>query len=71
MKKPLRYIKKTAGFVWKSSPTLTIINIFLSIFQGILPLLFIYLMKLLVDEISGAMSNADKDAAFREILFIY
>jgi ATP-binding cassette subfamily B protein len=54
--------------VWQSSPGWTIARIALLITQGILPLLSIYLTKLIVDSVTAGLTAPDKVAAFYEVL---
>ncbi len=56
--------------VWQSSPRWTISRIFLLIIQGILPLVSIYLTKLIIDAVAAGFNNTDKTAAFRQVLFL-
>ena len=50
---------RAVSLVWKSSRGLTIASLLLTIVQGLLPLVPLYLMKLLIDSIEGAISGAD------------
>ncbi len=50
---------RAASFVWKSSRGLTIANLFLTIIQGLLPLIPLYLMKLLIDSVEEVISGGD------------
>jgi ATP-binding cassette, subfamily B, bacterial len=54
--------------VWQSSPGWTIARIALLITQGILPLLSIYLTKLIVDSVTTGLTAPDKIAAFYQVL---
>jgi ATP-binding cassette, subfamily B, bacterial len=56
--------------IWQSSPTWTIARILLQIFQGTLPLVSIYLMKVIVDAISTAIASPNKEAAFQKIVLV-
>lgn len=57
-------------FVWESGRGLTVANIFLMVAQSVLPLLNLYLIKLVVDAISGGSTAADKVTAFREVAYL-
>jgi ATP-binding cassette subfamily B protein len=57
-------------FISKKSKRLTFINIVIAAFQGILPFLIIYLIKWLIDGITTAGANPDKDAAIRSVVVI-
>ena len=56
--------------VWQSSPRWTIARVFILIFQGILPVFAIYLGKLIIDTVAASLTNADKTAAFNNVVFI-
>ena len=56
--------------VWQSSPRWTIARVFILIVQGILPVFAIYLGKLIIDTVAASLTNADKTAAFNNVVFI-
>ncbi|MFQ4140786.1 ABC transporter ATP-binding protein [Chlorogloeopsis sp. ULAP02] len=57
--------------VWQSSPGWTSARVVLLVIQGILPVVSIYITKLIIDTVAVNLSNADKTAAFhRAILLI-
>jgi ATP-binding cassette subfamily B protein len=56
--------------VWQSSRSWTIARIVILIFQGILPLVSIYLAKLLVDTVAAGITASDKTAAFHQVLLL-
>jgi ATP-binding cassette, subfamily B, bacterial len=51
------HLRRALHLVWQSSPRLTLANLFLALIQGILPLLSLYLTKLLVDTVSGSLTQ--------------
>lgn len=51
-------------FVWTSSASWTIGRVVLVVFQGILPLVLLYLLKLVIDEISLALTTLSPGGAF-------
>ena len=57
-------------FVWQSAKGWTIANGVLLVVQGLLPLLPLYLMKLMVDAVTAGLAAPDKDAAFTQVLFL-
>ena len=59
-------IGRAVSLVWRSSRGLTIANLFLTVIQGLLPLIPLYLMKLLIDSIESAV-NVSGTASFRYI----
>ena len=56
--------------VWNSSPRLTIAFVALLLIQGLLPLLSLYLTKLIVDTVLTTVNLADKEAAFSRVLLL-
>ncbi len=59
---------RAARFVWRAGPGLTLASFFLVILQGLLPLLTLYLMKLIVDGVIMALGSTDKVAAFQQVI---
>lgn len=66
----IKDINKSLFFICRESKRLTIINIIISAFQGILPFVIIYLFKWMIDGISKINGYADKTAFFNNILII-
>ena len=62
-------LKRAINLVRKSAPGLTTANIILLIFQGLLPLATLFLMKLVIDEVTTAISAPEKINAFGKVLF--
>lgn len=56
-------------FVWQSAKGWTMVNGVLLVVQGALPLLPIYLMKLMVDAVTAGLAAPDKGAAFKHVFF--
>ena len=54
--------------VWQSSPRWTIARVFILIIQGILPVVAIYLGKLIIDTVAASLTTADKAAAFNNVV---
>ncbi len=50
---------RAVSLVWKSSRGLTIANLLLTLIQGLLPLIPLYLMKLLIDSIENVILGGD------------
>ena len=69
IKRTLR-LGRALGFVWQSAKGGTVIHGILIIVQGLLPLLPLYLMKLMIDAVTAAMAASDKGAAFRNVLWL-
>ena len=57
-------------FVWQSSASWTIIRVILVIFQGLLPLLLLYLLKLIIDQIAFALNTATPPQEFEKIVIL-
>jgi ATP-binding cassette, subfamily B, bacterial len=56
--------------VWQSSPQWAAARIFVLSLQGILPLLSLFLLKLIIDQIAVSLTAANKSAAFEHALFL-
>ncbi len=61
---------RAVRFVWQSARGLTIANGLLIALQGILPLLPLFLMKLMVDAVTAGLAAPDKGAAFKHVLLL-
>jgi len=57
-------------FVWQSARSCTIANGVLLVVQGVLPLLPLYLMKLMVDAVTAGVTATDKVGAFKHALLL-
>ncbi len=64
----LLYLRRALHLVWQSTPSWTIASIALLVVQGILPLLSLYLTKLMVDAVSTGLSATDKAAVLRQVM---
>ena len=64
-------LERALRFVWQSAKGWTIANGVLLMVQGVLPLLPLYLMKLMVDAVTAGLAAPDKGVALRQVvLFI-
>ncbi|MDD8025696.1 MAG: ABC transporter ATP-binding protein [Acidobacteriota bacterium] len=63
-------IGRAVRFVWQSAKGPTIANGALIALQGLLPLLPLYLMKLMVDAVTAGLAAPDKGAAFRRVAWL-
>jgi ATP-binding cassette subfamily B protein len=61
---------RAVKFVWQSAKGGTIIHGILVVVQGVLPLLPLYLMKLMIDAVTAGMAAVDKGPAFRHVLWL-
>ena len=57
-------------FVWQSAKGWTLANVFLLVVQGVLPLIQLYLTKLMVDAVAAGVAAPDKGVAFRHVLLL-
>ena len=56
--------------VWQSSPFWTIARVFLLLIQGTLPLLSLYLIKLVVDAVNISITASNKEATFSHVAIL-
>ncbi len=63
-------LRRAVRFVWQSTKGWTLLNSFLLVIQGVLPLLPLYLTKLMIDAITTGVSAPDKEAALRYVLWL-
>lgn len=61
------HLKRAVSFVWNSAPGWTATNAALIFVQGLLPLLLLYLMKMVVDSVTAGLTAPDKGVAFRQV----
>ena len=61
-------LDRALRLVWKSAPGWTVANALLVIVQGLLPLVSLYLVRLIIDAVMTGLSNPDKQAAFSQVL---
>ena len=62
--------KRAIGFVWDSGPIWVIGNIILLAIQGVLPILSLYLMKLVIDAVTNTLSQPAGARDFGPVLQI-
>lgn len=56
--------------VWKASRNWTILSILLTLIQGVIPLLTLYILKLLIDTITLAIQSGNTSDNFRQAVFL-
>ena len=61
---------RAVRFVWQSAKGPTIANGVFIVVQGVLPLLPLYLMKLMVDAVTAGLAASDKGTAFGHVLLL-
>jgi ATP-binding cassette, subfamily B, bacterial len=63
------HLAEAVRLVWRAAPGWTALNAVLAVLQGIVPLLAVYLMKLIVDAVTQGVTQQDHAAAFRTALY--
>lgn len=63
-------IDRAFFLVWKASRNWTILSIFLTLIQGVIPLLTLYILKLLVDTIAHAVQSGDASESFGQAVYL-
>lgn len=57
--------RRALSLVWEAAPRWMLVNSFLVLVQGLLPLASLYLMKLIVDGVTVSLEASDKTAVFQ------
>ncbi|WP_017718218.1 ABC transporter ATP-binding protein [Kamptonema formosum] len=73
MKNKLQNIEnlpRAIRLVWQSTPLWTAVSLALLLVQGLLPLLSLYLMKLLIDAVTAGIGAGNRAAAFSQVLLL-
>jgi ATP-binding cassette subfamily B protein len=60
------HLRRAIELVWQSTPGWTVLSFCLTVIQGLLPLLAIYLLKLIVDAVTAGVAAPDKSLAFKQ-----
>ncbi len=60
-------IRRALRFVWESGASWTLASMGLVVVQGLLPLVGLYLMKLVVDAVAASTTAPDTEVAFRQV----
>lgn len=55
------------ALVWRATPSWTAVNAFVSVVQGFVPLVSLYLIRVIVDTVSVAVASPEPAAAFRRV----
>ncbi len=63
-------LERALRLVWRSAPGWAAGSMALIALQGLLPLLTLYLMKLIVDAVAAGLAAPDKIAALRHVLLL-
>ena len=67
----MKNITGALRIIWRSSPLWSVINIILSIIKGILPLLLIYIVKLVIDNVNVVVSTGKPLLTDTEMINIF
>ena len=65
--KTVLQLGRALRLVWQTSPVWTLVNSLLVFVQGVLPLVALYLMKLILDAVTQSISAPDKSLAFQHV----
>lgn len=68
LKKQWEQIKQAVSFVWKSSPKWTMANAVIIILQGAIPLVTLFLIKIIIDKTEAFLSFAQIEQRFYSIV---
>ena len=63
-------IKRALNLIWQSGPVWAFARVLLLMIQGLLPLLLIYIMKLVIDAVAVGLSANDNTAAFHQAVVL-
>ncbi len=61
-------VRRALSFVWQSSPRLAVASVLVRVIQGILPLLVLYLTKLLIDAVTEGLNTPTDDSSLTRII---
>jgi ATP-binding cassette subfamily B protein len=64
------HLERALRLVWRSAPGWTAANFGLILIQGLLPLVSLYLMKLIVDAVTAGLVAPDKSAALSKVILL-
>jgi len=70
MKGKIRLFRKALNLVWESAPGWATVNIVISVLQSFLPLVLLYLLKLLIDEITRAVSSGTSSTTIIPMIIV-
>jgi len=63
-------LSRALGFVWDSGPKWMMANISIFLIQGTIPLIALYLIKLVIDALTEALAQPTPTAAFEDISWL-
>lgn len=68
--KRLLYLRRAVQLVWQSTPNWTVFSVILLIVQGVMPLLSLYLTKLIIDTVTSGLEGGGNGTLFREVIVL-
>lgn len=63
-------LSRAFRLVWESAPGTTAANLVLSFVQGLLPIVSLYLTKLIIDAVTNGIRATDKTESFRQLIVL-
>ncbi|OPX35183.1 MAG: ABC transporter ATP-binding protein [Desulfobacteraceae bacterium 4484_190.1] len=63
-------LDRAVRFVWEAGPGWTMVSLAFVMIRGVLPLLALYLMKLIVDAVTFSLGAPDKTVAFKQVALL-
>ena len=63
-------LRHALSFVWQSSPSLAVGSIVVRVIQGLLPLIVLYLTKLLIDAVTEGLKTPSTEASMTRMTTI-
>jgi ATP-binding cassette, subfamily B, bacterial len=64
------HLERALRLVWQSAPGWTAANFGLILIQGLLPLVSLYLMKLIVDGVTAGLLSPEKTDSLKKVIFL-
>jgi len=64
------HLERALRLVWQSAPGWTAANFGLILIQGLLPLISLYLMKLIVDGVTAGLLSPEKTDSLKKVIFL-
>lgn len=64
------HLWRTVRLVWQAAPGWTIIGAALIMVQSLMPLVLLYLLKLIIDAVAAGMTGPDRAGAFRQVIVL-
>src|SRR4030043_1482555 len=64
------HLARALRLVWQSAPGWTVANFGLILIQGLLPLLSLYLMKLIVDAVTAGLLTPEKTDSLKKVILL-